>query len=224
MKLLSVLLLFGLILIIGCAETVEQEPTVPTQPIVVEVPEPPRVETEVIPTISLVSVPKSVDDEDTIAVTWKIESTQPSIAKHTAIHYETESHAGSFSTEVGQYNSKYSHLTPEYSLGEFHAPEEFSTTFKVSRGSDNVYAENIYLRAHAFIKDKNYWSDEVVVKVLGIGCAYNKPPCEAEYDCIDNECVLKPGCAYNNPGCERGYRCRNNECILKGGGGGGGGY
>ena len=47
------------------------------------------------------------------------------------------------------------------------------------------------------------------------GCEYDNPPCDEDYDCIRNECILKSGCAHDNPLCEESYTCINNSCILK---------
>ena len=56
--------------------------------------------------------------------------------------------------------------------------------------------------------------------VLKSGCNYSNPSCENDYDCVNNRCVLKSGCTYNNPPCPSRYKCRSNECFKSGGGGG----
>ncbi|HID73289.1 TPA: hypothetical protein EYP38_05080, partial [Candidatus Micrarchaeota archaeon] len=48
-----------------------------------------------------------------------------------------------------------------------------------------------------------------------IGCAFDNPPCDAGYDCVDNECALKPGCMYGNPPCDDNHTCSNNTCELR---------
>lgn len=45
------------------------------------------------------------------------------------------------------------------------------------------------------------------------GCAYDNPSCDEDYDCIDNECVLKEGCQYDNPPCDSNEECIDNQCI-----------
>lgn len=50
-----------------------------------------------------------------------------------------------------------------------------------------------------------------------LGCTYDNPPCVADYECINNTCILKPGCQYNNPSCDQNHSCINNTCILKSG-------
>ena len=49
--------------------------------------------------------------------------------------------------------------------------------------------------------------------VLKTGCAYNNPGCGVDSDCVNNQCVLKEGCQYDNPGCEEGFNCENNQCV-----------
>lgn len=59
--------------------------------------------------------------------------------------------------------------------------------------------------------DYNCENNECVLKP---GCRYNNPPCDEDYDCINNACVLKPGCKYNNPSCNEGFICEDNQCIA----------
>lgn len=47
------------------------------------------------------------------------------------------------------------------------------------------------------------------------GCAYNEPPCDENYSCINNTCLLKQGCAYSNPACGENETCTNNVCTQR---------
>ena len=47
------------------------------------------------------------------------------------------------------------------------------------------------------------------------GCQYNSPPCSSDYECLNNQCILKRGCQYNNPACQYNQDCINNICVLK---------
>ena len=53
--------------------------------------------------------------------------------------------------------------------------------------------------------------------VLKSGCQYKNPSCNDEEDCINNSCVLKSGCNYDNPKCDSDHNCINNSCVLKSG-------
>ena len=57
--------------------------------------------------------------------------------------------------------------------------------------------------------------DQVVLTLPG--CQYNNPACATDYECINNQCVLKPGCLYNNPPCQTNENCSNNVCVRKAG-------
>ncbi len=172
------------------------------------------------PTIHITRIPGTVNGNEMINIFWEIRSELPLTAIHTAVHYDTESHPGTLTSEDGPENSGYPRLTEEYASGEFFVPEEFTAGFIVPDGAGRVY-----LRAHTIIEDRNYWTEERIIEIVKIGCEFNNPDCNSNEDCIDNKCVLKPGCAYNNPACGSGFRCRNNECIRRSsGGGGGGGY
>jgi hypothetical protein len=55
--------------------------------------------------------------------------------------------------------------------------------------------------------------DETIQQQNQVGCAYNNPLCESDYDCINNQCAKKTGCQYNNPPCGSNYNCQNNACV-----------
>ena len=154
----NLIVLFVCILIIflaGCQVEEVPEPA-PEEPVPVK-------KIEVVPSVSLISVPTSVKDNESLAVRWKIDSEGPLTALHTAIHYDITSRPGTFTTEVGPQDSGYITLTKEYASGEFSVPDEFSAQFSIPRGIDNMY-----LRAHAIIDGKNYWTDETVVNVENV--------------------------------------------------------
>jgi hypothetical protein len=49
--------------------------------------------------------------------------------------------------------------------------------------------------------------------VLAVGCNWDNPACEENFDCKNNECVPAPGCANDNPPCPWGQACMDNKCI-----------
>jgi len=140
-----------IIFLVGC-QVEEVQEIAPEEPIVEKV--------EVVPSISFISLPTSVKENEPLAVSWKVESNGPLTAVHTAIHYDSTSHPGIFTTEIGPQDSGYNILTKEYASGEFLVPGEFSTQISIPKGISNMY-----LRAHAIIGGKNYWTDETTVDI-----------------------------------------------------------
>ncbi|MFH1394167.1 MAG: hypothetical protein ABII71_03420 [Candidatus Micrarchaeota archaeon] len=55
------------------------------------------------------------------------------------------------------------------------------------------------------------------IPVTETGCSYGNPPCSEDFDCVDNECVLKQGCAYDTVSCGNDSLCTNNTCVLRDG-------
>lgn len=181
----------------------------------------PTLATEEPVLIKILYLPASVREDKNVTVRWKVESDKET--GHTAVHYDKVSHLydptsgkNIFSAGVSAKNSGYPYLTPDFAASTFTLPQEFISHFSVPSG-----AEKVYLRAHAVVGGKNYWTEEQSIKIEKLGCATNTPPCTVNYNCINNECVLKPGCAYDNPPCESGYQCENNNCTkIRSGGGG----
>lgn len=112
-----------------------------------------------IPAISIISIPGTVKEGEKVDIRWKIDSEAPLTAVHTAIHYDTSSHPGPFTTEIGPEESGYPSLTIEYASGQFPIPGEFTTSLEAPA------AEKIYLRAHTIVDGKNYWTPETSVGI-----------------------------------------------------------
>ena len=150
----SVLVVLALLTLVvyGCEQEAAESPSVQA-PQVAE-------EKETIPTIRLAIVPTSVDEGSSISITWQIASESSLTATHTAVYYDNESHPGVFSTDIGPAASGYTGLTKDFAAVESQVPGEFTAALDVPEG-----AENVYLRAHAIISGKNYWTDEAVVNV-----------------------------------------------------------
>lgn len=94
---------------------------------------------------------------------WKVNADAQKTITHTAIHYDTSSHPGTFGTDVPPPASGYPELTPEFASGTFSIPNTFTTDITVDQ------EVTIYFRAHAIIDGKHYWSDEMsfIVKAAG---------------------------------------------------------
>ncbi|HLC98845.1 MAG TPA: hypothetical protein VJC00_02455 [Candidatus Nanoarchaeia archaeon] len=148
----SVLVVLALLMlaIYGCEQEAAESPSVQAPPVAEE--------KETIPTIRLAIVPTSVDEGSSISITWQIASESSLTATHTAVYYDNESHPGVFSTDIGPAASGYTGLTKDFAAVESQVPGEFTAALDVPEG-----AENVYLRAHAIISGKNYWTDESVV-------------------------------------------------------------
>ncbi len=109
--------------------------------------------------IMITSAPAVSEPGVEVTLSWKIESELNRTVTHTAIHYDTESHPGNFSTDVTPDASRYPELTKEFASGIFDVPSEFNVTIKPRE------AGKIFYRAHAIFEGKNYWTEEKVLVV-----------------------------------------------------------
>lgn len=68
------------------------------------------------------------------------------------------------------------------------------------------------------IKDSESYTDTTktneVTEVKPIGCQYNNPACDSDFNCVNNQCIKKQGCIYSNPSCNSNYNCINNQCVY----------
>jgi len=118
--------------------------------------EQPRVvaEKEVQIKVSFVEVPEKVLQGDKVIVSWKIDSNQQTKTFHTAIHYGKKSTFGLLGTGVKPDDLGYTDLTTEFVNRESTIPNTFDTVMSIG------YQGTIYVRAHAIVDGKNYWSEE----------------------------------------------------------------
>ena len=113
----------------------------------------------VLPTISLVTLPASVQEGQTFTVQWNVDSTMPLTATHTAVHYDVVSHPGTFGLDITPAKSGYPSFTQKYASGEFALPGMFSADIVVPSGSI------LYLRAHVIVNGNNVWTDEKTIMI-----------------------------------------------------------
>lgn len=111
------------------------------------------------PTMSFINISSDVRQDQTFNVVWRVEVEKEQLIKHTAIHYDYESHPGSLRTEIDPAGSGYPNLTEEFAQKESKIPANFSA--KIISDQAGV----LYMRAHSIIDGKNYWSEERSVKV-----------------------------------------------------------
>jgi len=119
---------------------------------------------EVPATLNIVNV--TMETEEEIKVVWRISpinnATHFTVA-HTAIHYDTVSHAGILTTLDTPAEAGYANFTKDFMTGEFPPFSQFTARITVPRATDEVY-----LRVHAFIKSSefpegiNVWTEEFV--------------------------------------------------------------
>ncbi|MBI2579055.1 MAG: hypothetical protein HYW26_05065 [Candidatus Aenigmarchaeota archaeon] len=98
--------------------------------------------------------PESATAGKDFQVVWKVKTEVPATITHTAVHYDYASHPGVFGTDVSAAESGYVSLTQEYAKGSFRVPNTFTSSITPPR--EGI----IYLRAHALINGKNYWTGQ----------------------------------------------------------------
>jgi hypothetical protein len=108
--------------------------------------------------VSITAIPEVVRAEESITVVWTI-SDEEQNGTYTAIHYSFESHQGRLDSDVGPEESGYGFHITEFNSGTFRLPAEFSTTFTPNKTGI------IYLRAHAVVNGKHYWSEERTIVI-----------------------------------------------------------
>jgi cytochrome c553 len=110
-----------------------------------------------MPAVTIINIPATVSEISQIAILWAV-SGEGMKASHNEIHYSSKSNPGTFGTDVDS-PAGYSSVITEFASGDFELPMDFSTTI-TPEGTGTIY-----LRAHAVIDGKNYWSEEKKVVV-----------------------------------------------------------
>ena len=115
--------------------------------------------------------PENLVEGSIFGLDWEIQADDLTKVTHTAVHWSTTSHPGDLGTDVGPDASGYEELTEAFVAGEFVVPNTFEDNISLSEGNAG---KTLYLRAHAILLDKNYWSDEIAVPVVTIEEFQNK--------------------------------------------------
>ncbi len=110
------------------------------------------------PKIELTSIPAEGRVGMEITLKWRVSGTGLR-AVHTAIHYGAESRPGMLGLDAGPGAAGYPSLTTEFASGDFVLPRDFTATITPTATG------MIYLRAHAIIDGKNFWTDERAVSI-----------------------------------------------------------
>lgn len=119
--------------------------------------------------VAWVEIPARAPENKDVNLRWRVfvdEIASAPVAamifvSHTAVHYDTKSHPEKLGVEITPQASGYPELTQEYASGSFAFPKEFSTTVTVPEGS-----KNLFLRAHAIVDGKNYWTEEKNIQIV----------------------------------------------------------
>lgn len=109
--------------------------------------------------VELKELPGSAAVNQSFRVVWRVKALRQLRIDHTAVHYDYASHPGELGLDTGPSASGYTLMTQEYSKGSF----GISQTFIASITPDKE--GTIYLRAHALIDGKNYWTGEKSVEI-----------------------------------------------------------
>ncbi len=154
-------LLFSLILLtLGCVEQPVEEVLEAAKPEPLSFPETKEISPVDIK-INFKTIPSRVIAGDVIELRWEIVSGVPLTFPHTAVHYDSKTHPGDFSTEIGPQESGYPSLTTKYASGKFVVPDKFADQIVAPPGT-----KELFLRAHVIIDGKNYWTTEKVIQIV----------------------------------------------------------
>lgn len=110
--------------------------------------------------VEFLAVPSTVKPDEMMSIRWRIESEIASASTSTAVYYDVRKQLGQFGTSVTPQSSGYLYLTKEYLSGVFAVPGSYSTSFDVPRD-----ASEVYVRAHAYVAGRNYWTREIRIMV-----------------------------------------------------------
>lgn len=108
--------------------------------------------------ITYVDGPKQIVAGSTTTFTWRIDGPSTTI-NHTAIHLGTVSNPGDLGKDVKPADTKYTEMVKDFASGKFDIPLQFIGNIRLDTPG------KYYFRAHATVKDKNYWTDEYTLEV-----------------------------------------------------------
>ncbi|MDD5109788.1 MAG: cupredoxin domain-containing protein [Patescibacteria group bacterium] len=94
-------------------------------------------------------------------VTWRVQPAEKDATlTATYLHYDTISHPGSFGPAVTATDAGYTSIATNFAKTSDRLPRAFTMKVPATRTG------TLYMRAHAVIGGKNYWSSEVKVVVM----------------------------------------------------------
>ncbi|MBI4018330.1 MAG: hypothetical protein HY368_01865 [Candidatus Aenigmarchaeota archaeon] len=113
-----------------------------------------------------VDVPGSVVVNQSFKATWRVESSSRKQITHTAAHFDYMSHGSEFTTETTPAASGYPMLTQDFARGLHSIPDTFTASITPAQEG------TLYIRGHAIIDGKNYWTDEKKIEVKTSAAGY----------------------------------------------------
>lgn len=104
--------------------------------------------------VTLLNMPNEVSVDKIFTVTWRVDGPKNSIPS-TAAYYGLESTPGTLDKTVKPSDTKYTGYTKDFYKGKYDVPLQFVANTKVDE--EGTY----YMRIHAEVDGKHYWSPEV---------------------------------------------------------------
>lgn len=113
--------------------------------------------------VALVGIRANAQVGQPFEATWRVNpSGTDDRVTQTYLHYDWVSHPGDFGTAVTAADGGYQEITTNFAKTSQPLPQEFSVRVPVSR------AGTLYLRAHAVVGGKHYWTAEHAVTAVSI--------------------------------------------------------
>ncbi|KKR33199.1 MAG: hypothetical protein UT63_C0021G0007 [Candidatus Gottesmanbacteria bacterium GW2011_GWC2_39_8] len=103
--------------------------------------------------VIMVDAKNEVPTEGVATFTWRIEG-PPININHTSVHFGQISDPGEFNTEMSHEQTKYTDQVKDFADGNYSVPLQFVGNAKIEKSG------KYYMRVHALIEGKNYWSPE----------------------------------------------------------------
>lgn len=113
------------------------------------------------PSVTNFEVKDEVRTGKKFKVSWRVNGPKKIFITHTAVHYGSESKPGDFGLDVTPAAAGYSSLTSDFASGSFKIPKKFKAEITASDAEGTLY-----MRAHAIIDGKHYWTAEKKVSVV----------------------------------------------------------
>jgi len=101
--------------------------------------------------------PTTVSVGEDFYVSWLVDGPEETAATHSAVHYGPESMMDN-PGNVGPAETVYPSFIPNFTDGEYSIPNNFQGLITAPNEPGKLY-----LRSHAVIDGKNYWSDESTI-------------------------------------------------------------
>jgi len=136
------LLILALALLAGCSTIKNEGNGTPVSMVTKEIPRNEQIDTAV----HFLFSPANAQAGNIVNLKWEIVGS--GTAENTQVYFDKVSHTN---------DNKYSGATTGYENRRFRVPSSYE-------GQVVMPNQTVYLKAHAFVDGKDYWSDEIVIK------------------------------------------------------------